>query len=201
MRTCTEPRRGGGVGRHERLQVQFREGTLSPSFRDGLLAGTGAAVLGLKDLGWALHCKDLDTGGDLVSLLWKGGGPGNPAKTPPGGVIASKARLILPFAGFEAKFGAGSRTTRVLMRYGRMCLSDETPVPAGQRIELLNILSKPREAPGSLAGVVASLMREQITVDARLPVEIQLKGGTSLLNDGGPNTLGVTIASSVGLFV
>jgi len=174
------------------FQLQFRQGTLRPSFRDELIAGQGEAIGALNSLGWTVHCKDLETGGDLVSLLW-GGSLSDPSATPPRGLLKSKARLLLPLVGVSPDLGAGSRTSRVLMRYDRMLLPDRTSVPRGQRIELLNILARPRQAPGSLAGVVASLLKHQITVDGKLPLEIKVAGGASLLNDGGPNTITFTL--------
>ncbi|HRI71901.1 MAG TPA: LamG domain-containing protein, partial [Polyangium sp.] len=68
------------------FQMQFRQGTLNPTFRDELIAGTGETISNLRTLGWSLHCQDLDTGGDLISLLWTGGS----SSTPIAGLIKSK---------------------------------------------------------------------------------------------------------------
>lgn len=177
------------------FQLQFRPGTLSAAFRTALESGQGKAFAALATLGWSVHFQDLGTGGDRISLLWKGTTvapqPGNPSYLLDG-VIGATKRVLLPLVDVLVKAGSGSRTTRVLMSYDNLQLADGTALPPGQRIELLNILSRPQALlGGTMARLVAGIKKDQLSTFAEMPLEIKVEG--SLLNDGGANSLVIKI--------
>lgn len=180
------------------FQFQFRQGVLDSTFRDDLKAGKGTSFDTLKQLGWAVYVEDLGTGGDLISLLWKGTTVTPKAGDPPyllNGIIGAGKRVLLPLANVRVKSGAGSRTSRVSLTYDNLQLANKTKLERGTRIELLCILSQEQNlASANMATLVNGLRKRQLAIDANMPLEIKVIGG--ILNDGGANTLQATIKNT-----
>lgn len=187
------------------FQLHFRPGILHADFR------SSAAATALKTLGWDLH---LDRGADLgdrLSLLWLGAR----AVAAGTGLLEPGSRVLLPLSDFKVEEGAGSRTTRVLLRYNELRGADGGPTLSGQRMELLNILYRAagrspeleeqqvdaaEEAlrTGDMPAAVDQLQTNVRAWSARfgrttLPLEVEWEDWDTLLNDGSANTLKLAI--------
>lgn len=182
-------------------------------FRPGILHGDSwsSAATALKSLGWDMHLDRGAGDGDRLSLLWLG----TPTAAAGTGLLGAGSRMLLPLSDFRVEEGAGSRTTRVLVRYSGLQGVDGGPTLSGQRVELLNILYRaagrsPQLEEQRLDAVEEALQKgdmpaavERLQTNAQawmarfgmtaLPLEVGWEDWDTLLNDGSANTLKLAI--------